>query len=667
MTAFRKCFLALAVLVVVLGSIAPASAQVAPFTCNTTAAPPRMRYEGVTELIGDIVLTFGGQLNSTNTGSVNVRVNIPNYNVTSRLVGPAGNDGGYPTDALIVVQGPTGTPYTIQSPGSSPTTCAGSGNNVGAGCEWQGTWYATDPDSITFNGVAVLPPGTAGTISYRITNVRIDATVAPNPGTGSTIVPGYISVSPSTALPVTTASATVGFISYGLVYESPAFPTASGVYAFGGTGNIVPPTFLQCQTYVNAPVATIRFQEGFADSFKRVGYVDSGVSGQDQPGASFSYASESGFINSDGGAYPAPQELGEADAATQLEAVITGLPVGATLLVANNNVCDDANCVTYVPSSATPPPFATGTWATLNGGSTSPTNVNGVNYTPIVIGSTGSVDLIWTVISEVPVLIEDFDFPLLLSSTPNVNAGTPQATSGPVNVVLGFYPTVTELCSGSTNTACITAEHTANTGAIPSGPIPRFVPSNNEPAFGTPTLLNVTLCQTLLLYPYVTDVFGYNTGMAVSNTSLDPFGTIPAGSPATAQAGTCAVNFYGTGSSTVGTAGQITSVATGFGTSGVIEPGETWAFDVAQYDSNYVAGGGFSGYAIAACNFQFAHGYAFVSDLNIEHFATSYLALIIPNVVTTTGQAGPRIAEPNTCVGNSSLPGCTQTGEQLAF
>jgi hypothetical protein len=52
MADFRRCFLAIAVLVLAIGFVAPASAQVSTFQCVANAAvPPTMRAEGITELI----------------------------------------------------------------------------------------------------------------------------------------------------------------------------------------------------------------------------------------------------------------------------------------------------------------------------------------------------------------------------------------------------------------------------------------------------------------------------------------------------------------------------------------------------------------------------------------------------------------------------------------
>jgi len=38
---------------------------------------------------------------------------------------------------------------------------------------------------------------------------------------------------------------------------------------------------------------------------------------------------------------------------------------------------------------------------------------------------------------------------------------------------------------------------------------------------------------------------------------------------------------------------------------------------------------GFQGYMIAVCNFQYAHGFAFISDLGARNLAMGYLAVVI--------------------------------------
>jgi hypothetical protein len=67
----------------------------------------------------------------------------------------------------------------------------------------------------------------------------------------------------------------------------------------------------------------------------------------------------------------------------------------------------------------------------------------------------------------------------------------------------------------------------------------------------------------------------------------------------------------------------------------------------------------FTGYVIAVCNFQYAHGFAFVSDLGARNLAMGYLALIIPDP--------PRSASPFECAAGSGIVGCVASGEQLGY
>jgi hypothetical protein len=48
---------------------------------------------------------------------------------------------------------------------------------------------------------------------------------------------------------------------------------------------------------------------------------------------------------------------------------------------------------------------------------------------------------------------------------------------------------------------------------------------------------------------------------------------------------------------------------------------------------------GFSGYMIARCNFQWAHGFAFISDIGARNLAMGYLALVINNGTIARGPA----------------------------
>jgi hypothetical protein len=115
------------------------------------------------------------------------------------------------------------------------------------------------------------------------------------------------------------------------------------------------------------------------------------------------------------------------------------------------------------------------------------------------------------------------------------------------------------------------------------------------------------------LFPFITNQVGFDTGVAILNTTLDPWGT-------TAQQGTCTMYFYGNNQPSPFTT-PIIVPGQGINTA----PAANWAFMASTIAPN------FEGYMIAVCNFQLAHGYAFVSDLGAQKLAHGYLALILGN------------------------------------
>jgi hypothetical protein len=643
MADFRRWFLALAVLVLVIGSVAPASAQ-ATQSCNTTVVPPRMRAEGVTELIGDIVLNCTGT--PTATGTVNITVNLPNVPVTSRLTSTGVSGGGWLTDALILIGEPL-----ANGPDCGGVVTAGCAQTMNLNV-FQGAWFPSDPNSITFLGVPVVPPGTTGNIIYRMTNIRGNVSVMGVGPTAFVNLLGYVSASPSTSLPITNAQPIVGFVSWGMAFPpSPAGST--GVYASGLPGTaLVSQNFLQCAT-TDTGLATIRFQEGFANAFKVR------VSGnQTTTGLPAPTSSESGLIlNAASDSTGAGTGLGLADYGTRLKATFTGLPAGITINVANTNTCYNLTADQTQAHCASQAVLITGSDSAPDTGIVTPGIGSIGTSTAFPVTSTGTLTVVWEVVKSDQSMIEDFDFDIGISYTGNPSAGTPAVLTTPAQVALNFAPTIDELSSASPNPYSMAT----------SAPIPRFVNVHNANAA---SLLTVSRCHTNLLFPYVTDFPGFDTGIAISNTAMDQFGTIPSGSPAGAQAGACVVNFYGglpdatngfnNTAGNIGASGVISSVTVNpFGgtgdSTGFIAPGQTWAFALSQYDPNY-ATVGFVGYAIAQCDFQYAHGYSFVSDYGLRNFAAAYLALVIPDVT-------PRLAAPFTCA--SGTTGCTPTGEQL--
>jgi hypothetical protein len=115
------------------------------------------------------------------------------------------------------------------------------------------------------------------------------------------------------------------------------------------------------------------------------------------------------------------------------------------------------------------------------------------------------------------------------------------------------------------------------------------------------------------LFPFITNQVGFDTGVAILNTTLDPWGTA-------GQQGTCTMYFYGNNQPSPFVTPVIVP-GQGINTA----PAGNWAFMASTIAPN------FEGYMIAVCNFQLAHGYAFVSDLGAQKLAHGYLALILTN------------------------------------
>jgi hypothetical protein len=127
--------------------------------------------------------------------------------------------------------------------------------------------------------------------------------------------------------------------------------------------------------------------------------------------------------------------------------------------------------------------------------------------------------------------------------------------------------------------------------------------------------------RTYLLFPFVVNIVGYDTGIAIANTGADPFGTA-------AKAGVCTFHYYG----------RMAAGATPPRpqTTSVILPGEVFTYVASTGSTEWGADGraaGFSGYVIVECDFRCAYGYAYISAQGAGPTApgasSSYLATVI--------------------------------------
>ena len=214
---FRRWITALAVMTLFVGlAAAQTSGGGTALTCNTVAqVTPQLRSEGITEEVGDIVITCqGGTNTAVNTaipqGNIVISLTAP---VTSRLASgsaPAGA-AGQPSEAILMVDEPNsglsgpvpsfgpGAPIAVcPTPGSGcteyATSVAGTGgtyivatNTVGGTTAGYNVFQGNVAgNTVSFQGIPFLPPVTNGVVRvYRITNIRVNATSA-----GSSVVSG---------------------------------------------------------------------------------------------------------------------------------------------------------------------------------------------------------------------------------------------------------------------------------------------------------------------------------------------------------------------------------------------------------------------------------------------------------------------------------------------
>lgn len=112
---------------------------------------------------------------------------------------------------------------------------------------------------------------------------------------------------------------------------------------------------------------------------------------------------------------------------------------------------------------------------------------------------------------------------------------------------------------------------------------------------------------TALLFTFLSNQAGFDTGLSISNTGADPFGT-------TGDTGTCTLSFFGT----VSNGNPFNPVVV----TPSLAPGATYASTTSVLAPN------FQGYMIAVCNFDYAHGFGFVTDgpIGTARVASSFLA-----------------------------------------
>jgi hypothetical protein len=752
MADFRKWFYALAVVALLAGLSIPASAQIGgtAVTCNNGGATtPIVRSQGLTELMGDLVLNCQGG-NPTVAGQAVPPVNITvilSVNITSKLT-----SGSLYNEALLIIDEPNqsapgpnsnrpilncgnaGAPdsSTESGPGVCSIISDGNPNNTynGVANRWvtsagvvttcgsagapavlsfgcgtpnvfqgrQGNPFNTGLiNNISFLGVPVDPPGTSTTRILRFTNIRGNATQDAVASTFIQVpITAQVAINGATAFSINVPAQgqVVAYVQNGLIVTAPITRVASA--------------FLQCNTEngklatgsnfapgaspggglfgggYNSPglglalavsaTPTVRFAEGFASSFKVRNYSEIIANGlftnggwtytgglnpgtgattadvnQNVPGGI--YNTEAGFQYTSQALQPSPEPPngvgnGPATGATNggspllsvgsnVGGVNTGISTagvatqGTRLFMSFSNV--PTGSAIFVPPTVylyrqntpgallpTPTVFTAGVStgvavlvATDAAGDTAFSAVPGTN----LVGVSNNL-AVYEVLFDDPLSLEQVDIPVVVAYVSQLSANPPVGLPVPgviTQVTGGFAPFYTSASA-------------ALPAATSSFPIPRFLPGN-----APLNLFEIVKCACDLLFPFVASTGGFDTGIAIANTSLDPGATFGFG--ATPQQGAVQFFYFGVGNngaappasqtSNIVPAGQVLTYVLSSG-GGAIGTG-------ANGLDNRAAG--FEGYIITQAGFQFCHAFAFISALGAgptsAGISEGYLALIL--------------------------------------
>ncbi len=588
MADFRKSFLVLAALFL-MGTMAANAQQLGAFTCSASAVPHQVRSEGLTELTGDIILNCTGGT-PTAYGApvplVNVQI-FTNTQITSKRL--VDNSTSW-SEALMAFDDPTPANQSYCTAAASlctnygngaglPIPVAGAINVAGLGLKTNSNVFQgqlVGSNSLLWLGIPIDPPGTSGTRIVRITNIRANANALGVAGANATPTPiiAVVTAAGPNLAGVNNPTQTVAYTQKGLSFSMTAGALTSDAFSLVG--------LQQCVSQDKKVIGTLNYKENFATAFKRSGAGDAqNIFGSEAIGT---YNTESGFEPI---GYPQPVDArgdpntaGRANFGTRVKAVFNNVPNGVTLWVS------------LYSGHVAPKPTTTGEFFAATGGAEADafSDASTTDSPWLKLTNSGNTaSAVWEdfVINPgtVPPLFNQANF---ISTFQFEVAATYTASPGTNSPALGTMSVNGSYAPISTVTAATTS------------PIPRFADTSTAT-----NILSITQCVTNLLFPFVTNQAGFDTGLAISSTSTDPFGTTP-------QSGPCTLNWYGANAP----AATVTPT---------VQSGTSWTGLTSTLAPN------FQGYMIAVCAFQYGHGFAFVSDLGARNLAMGYLALVIPN------------------------------------
>ncbi len=519
MADFRKWLFAFAVLALLLCVGTPAHAQgVIPtgFTCiANSGVPPFVRIEGVTELVGDVVIACTGGVPANDGEPIppsNVQV-LLNTQITSRILANGNSEATILIDEPYPGEAQVPAPPTIVAPGTSAlnqfacaatnqTNCAMVGSGGGQGIHGPYNGSTVSPTGRTTNGYNVFQgiqvsanqvdwlgipidaPGTTGAQRViRITNIR--GNICNIASGASSFIPFpvymFISINGTQQVTLSNPQVTVAFLAQGLkganstgAYQQCYNLNASFLQGSGGqTGTL----------YLSAI-------EGFASSFKvrtydqiiNPGDPDSAPSYQNVPG--YPYNTESGYVASPtigtgaGDFGLAAGDVGLADTGTEITFTISNVPAGVSLFapVGTASLYPTASVVGFVPTGS-----PSGEAVLVNGSVGGQLSISG-----------GTASVTYEVLASNVNVFEELVVPINVAYITTGPTSPAPNTTSPATVTINFGP-----AAGTNTTAS-------------AGPIPRFCTPYTAGNFFT-----INPCSCNLLFPFVTNQAGFDTGVAI--------------------------------------------------------------------------------------------------------------------------------------------------------
>jgi hypothetical protein len=319
---------------------------------------------------------------------------------------------------------------------------------------------------------------------------------------------------------------------------------------------------------------------------------------------------------------------GTANQGTRLAASLQNVPNGLSVFVSpiiflyrqGTSYATTAGPNTNSGNGATGVMVLTNTASDGSGSYNPPSGITSTNQPlQLVSVSNGAALVVYEILFTDPFSLEYADVPFVVSFASALSSNAP----------IGLpQPNVIATVAGGYAPFYSTSAATQASGSLP---IPRFV--FNGSALN---LFGVVKCSCNLLFPYVTQAPGYDTGIAIANTTMDPYGT-------TNQFGSVQMWYYGslsnggaapgtqcTNTASPGTCPGTTTVAAGQVLTYTLFNGSAqWGLDN--------RGAGFTGYMITQAQFQYCHAFAFIGGLgggpavnsSTNGLSEGYLALVL--------------------------------------